>query len=112
MEVNKSVSEFLSKVKELRDKLANVGEQVSSNDLVIVTLNGMVSDYHVFITSLAARENTPSFENLVGILLREDKRKMHVGNGSQNVESALMVKDKKPYIGKQWSNNKGWVKFC
>ena len=30
MEVNESISEFLSRVKELRDKLADVGEQVSS----------------------------------------------------------------------------------
>ena len=56
MEVNESVSEFLSRVKELRDKLADVGELVSSNDLVRLTLNEMVSDCQVFITSLVARE--------------------------------------------------------
>ena len=110
IEVNESVSEFLSRVKELRDKLADVNEQVSSNDLVTITLNGMVSYYHVFKTSLATRENTPYLENLVGILLQEEERKKHVGNRSQSVDSTLMVKDKKPYT-KQWSKNKGWGKF-
>jgi hypothetical protein len=42
---------------------------------VTITLNGMVEDYHMFITCLAAREKPPMFEELTGILLQEEERR-------------------------------------
>jgi hypothetical protein len=52
---NESVSSFLGRIKEVKDKLVNIGEIVSNTDLVTITLNGMLEDYHMFITGLAAR---------------------------------------------------------
>ena len=37
MQHNKNICAYLSRVKELRDKLGNIGENESSNDLVTVT---------------------------------------------------------------------------
>ncbi|GLJ13073.1 hypothetical protein SUGI_0204660 [Cryptomeria japonica] len=111
MEVNENISDYLSRIKELRDILDDIGEQVSNNDLVTVTLNGMVSGYHVFINSLATREKSSSFENLASILLQEEERKKHVDNKIQTADSTLMVKDKKPFKGKQRSKNKRGGKF-
>jgi hypothetical protein len=71
MEGNESISSFLGRIKEVKDKLVNIGETVSNTDLVTITLNGMLEDYHMFITGLAVREKPPMFEELIGILLQE-----------------------------------------
>jgi hypothetical protein len=60
MEENENIIDYLSRIKDLKDKLGNIGEEVSSSDLVTVTLNGMLHEYQVFITSLVAREKAPS----------------------------------------------------
>ena len=62
MDENESVNDYLSRVKELKDKLGDIGEKISSTDFVTVTLNGMTSDYQVFITSLVAQPTAPTFE--------------------------------------------------
>jgi len=51
MEENESVSDFISIIKDLKDKLSDIGESISSTDLVTVTLNGMLDEYQMFIKS-------------------------------------------------------------
>ena len=75
MDGSESVSSFLGCVKEVKDNLGNIGETISSTDLVTITLNGMLEDYQMFITGLAAREKPPTFEELTGILLQEEERR-------------------------------------
>jgi hypothetical protein len=87
MDGNESVSSFLGRIKEVKDKLVNIGETVSNTDLVTITLNGMLEDYHMFITGLAAREKPPTFEELTGILLQEEER--HGNLKPQNKDLAL-----------------------
>jgi hypothetical protein len=74
MDGNESISSFLGRIKQVKDKLGNIGETICNIDLVTITLNGMLEDYHMFITGLAAREKTPTFEELTGILLQEEER--------------------------------------
>lgn len=38
IEENKNISDYLSRIKELKDKLDDIGEKVLSTNLVIVTL--------------------------------------------------------------------------
>jgi hypothetical protein len=92
MDGNESVSSFLGRIKEVKDKLVNIGETVSNTDLVTITLNGMLEDYHMFITGLAAREKPPTFEELTGILLQEEERRGNLKPPSKDL--AL------------WSNNR------
>jgi hypothetical protein len=75
MDGNESVSSFLGRIKEVKDKLGSIGEVVSSTDLVTITLNGMLEDYQMFIIGLTAREKPPTFEELMGILLQEKERR-------------------------------------
>jgi hypothetical protein len=42
MDGNESVSSFLGRIKEVKDKLVNIGETISNTDLVTITLNGML----------------------------------------------------------------------
>jgi hypothetical protein len=74
MDVNEFVSSFLGHIKEVKDKLGNIGETVSITDLVTITLNGMLEYYQMFITGLAARQKPLTFEELIGILLQEEER--------------------------------------
>jgi hypothetical protein len=74
MDGNESLSSFLGRIKEVKDNLVNIGETVSNTDLVTITLNGMLEDYHMFITGLAARVKPPTFEEMTGVLLQEEER--------------------------------------
>jgi hypothetical protein len=75
MDGNESVNSFLGHIKEVKDKLVNIGEIVSNIDMVTITLNGMLEDYHMFITGLVAREKPPTFEELASILLQMEERR-------------------------------------
>ena len=54
----------------------------------------MLSKYQVFITSLAAREKVPSFDDLTGILMQEEERRENVENRQHSMDLALMAKGK------------------
>jgi hypothetical protein len=71
---NESISSFLGRIKEVKDKLGNIGETISNTDMVTITLNGMLEYYQMFITGLAAREKPPTFEEMIGIFLQEEER--------------------------------------
>jgi hypothetical protein len=56
MESNESISNFVSRIKDLSDKLGDISEKVSSSDLVTIALKGLVQDYKVLISTLLARQ--------------------------------------------------------
>lgn len=58
MEANENITNFISYAKDLSDKLGDVGEKVSSTDLVTITLYGLVQGYHLF-SRLLTREKSP-----------------------------------------------------
>ena len=45
MEENESIDDFISRIKDVKDKLGNIGETISSIDLVNITLNGMLEEH-------------------------------------------------------------------
>ena len=96
IEANESISNFISRVKYLSDKLGDIGEKVSNTDLVTIILNGLVQDYQIFVSSLAAREKPPSFDELTRILLQEEERMKNFNLGSSSSDLALVAKGKYP----------------
>jgi len=62
MEENESVVAYICRIKELRDKLGDIGEKMLNIDLVMITLNGMIDDYQLFIIGLTAMEKSLTFE--------------------------------------------------
>jgi len=107
MEANESISNFISRVKELSDKLGDIGEKVFNTNLVTITLNGLVHDYQIFISSLSAREKPHVFDELTYILLQEEGRMKNFNLGSNNSDLALVAKGKQPYKSKPWEKIKG-----
>jgi hypothetical protein len=61
MDGNESFSSFLGRIKEVKDKLGNIGEIVSSTDLVTITLNGMLEYYQMFIIRSHSKGETSYF---------------------------------------------------
>ena len=98
MEENEFATGFISRVKDLKDRLGDIIEKVSDSDLVMITLNGMTDEYQVFISRLSAREKAPAFEELTGILLQEEERRQNLKSKSNDL--ALMAK-RRQYRGKQ-----------
>ena len=54
----------------------------------------MLSKYQVFITSIAAWEKVPSFDDLTGILMQEEERRENVEKRQHSMDLALMAKGK------------------
>ena len=59
MEANESIGNFVSIMKYLSDILGDIGEKVSSSDLVTISLKGLVQYYKVFMSALSARQTPP-----------------------------------------------------
>jgi hypothetical protein len=108
MEANENISTFISRIKDLSDKLGDIGEKVSSSDLVTITLKGLVQDYKVFISTLSTRQKPPTFDELAGILLQEEERMKNFDLNSSGSHLTLIARGKRSYRGKPWDRNKGW----
>lgn len=103
MEANQSISNFISRIKYLSDKLGDIGEKVSSIDLVTITLKGLVQDYEDFISTLSARPKSPTFDELTRVLLQEEERMKNYELDSHSSDSALIAK------GKPWDKYRSMV---
>lgn len=89
MEENDFVSSFISRIKEVKDKLADIGKTMANDDLVTITMNGMTDDYQMFITGLNVREKPPGFKEINMIFLQEEERRLSLK--PQNPNLALMT---------------------
>lgn len=52
MQKGESVISYLTKIKEVHDELAAVGEKLMDTELVCVALNGFIIDWHTFVQSI------------------------------------------------------------
>ena len=71
MDVNETMNKYLSHIKDFRDNMGDIGEEVSSTDLVSITLKGLLPYYKIFILALAARQTPPTFTELGRMLIQE-----------------------------------------
>ena len=59
MEENESIAMFISRIKEVKNKLGDIREIVSDTNLVMITMNDMTNDYQMFITRLNVSKKSP-----------------------------------------------------
>ena len=107
MEVNESITKYLSHIKDLRDNLGDIGEEILSTYLVTITLKGLLQDYKVFILALAARQIPPTFTELDEILVQEEERIKFYVSKSQTADRALMVRGRHSHGGNKWNKHRG-----
>ena len=58
---HENITTYVSRIKDLCDKLSAIGDKVSNFDMVTITLKGLIKNYHVVISSLGGRANLPTF---------------------------------------------------
>ena len=68
-------------------------------DLVTITVKGLVQYYKLFISSLSARENPPTFDELqfTGILLQENERMKNYNKEANGLDLGLIARGRKPH---------------
>ena len=59
-----SVTSYHSRVSQVRDELAVVGEMVESAKLIRVALNGFSKSWESFVRGIVAKENMPNWKRL------------------------------------------------
>jgi hypothetical protein len=91
-----TIATYLMKITELHDQLAAIGEEVKSEELVPIALNGFSSSWQPFVQGVCAQEKLPTFEKLWEDFIQEETRLESVARyrgGEQNL--ALINKMKK-----------------
>ncbi|CAN6721051.1 unnamed protein product [Malus baccata var. baccata] len=66
---NDSISLYLQRIKEARDYLSAAGVQFDDDDIVILTLNGLSSEYNTIRSIIRGREHVISIKDLRSQLL-------------------------------------------
>ena len=82
-----SVNDYVLKIKEVADALGSIGASVHDDDLVSKVLNGLTDDekWKPFATSVYVRENLPDFDDLVSLMIIEER---NIGGSSSEKGSA------------------------
>ena len=96
------VISYLTRISQVRDELAAVGEVVLGSELVQTTLNGVSKPWAVFVEAIVARENLPTWNRTWDDFVQEETRRGLVqGNSSTSREDeenmALTAKRKKKF---------------
>jgi hypothetical protein len=94
-----SVSSYLTRVAQVKDELAAVGEVISDSELVRIALNGFTKDWEVFVKCVVGREHLPDWSRLWDDFTQEEIRErsqssdQKTDRADENV--ALVAKSKK-----------------
>ena len=95
------MTSYLTKISQVRDELATVGE-VSGPELVQTAQNGVAKPWVVFVEAIVARENLPSWDKLWNDFVQEETRRGFVEGSSSTSQKdqenvALTAKGKKKF---------------
>ena len=100
-----TVSQYLQRIKESRDKLAAVGTLVDDEDLLHIVLKGLPSEYESFFTAMLTKSEPVSFEELhVLMITQEEFLKSSQENSKENSIMA-MAANKGPSNLVQFNNS-------
>jgi hypothetical protein len=110
-----TVSSFLTKITQVRDELAAVGETIQGSELVRTALSGFPKKWEVFVEGIVARENIPSCKRLWDNCIQEEIRRgsknacQHAEDDEENVSLPVKrnKKSKKGFKGGTKSKGEG-----
>ena len=72
-----SAASYLTKVSQIKDELATIGEAVNEIELVRKTLNGLTEQWDILVRGVVAQEKLPDWERLWDDFTQEE---LQVGN--------------------------------
>jgi hypothetical protein len=76
-----NVAEYISKMKTLADDMASIGKKLDDEEFDSYILTGLDSDYDSVVSSIAARTEPISFDELYSQLLAHENRLNHQNGG-------------------------------
>jgi len=68
-----SINDYTLKIKGIVEPLASINVFVDDDNLVSVCLNGLGKEYKPFKISIIVKENVPNFQDLMSMLIIEEK---------------------------------------
>jgi gag-polypeptide of LTR copia-type len=94
-----SVSSYLTRVAQVKDELAVVGEVILDSELVRIALNGFTKDWEVFVKCVVGREHLPDWSRLWDDFTQEEIRERSQSSDQKtdrvDENVALVAKSKK-----------------
>ncbi|GMN68299.1 hypothetical protein TIFTF001_037354 [Ficus carica] len=69
-----TITEYLDHLKIIFDKFVAIGEPLSYRDKLIHTLRGLGPDYNAIVSSLSARPDRPSIDEIHNLLINHEYR--------------------------------------
>ena len=66
------MASYLTKITQVRDELAAVGEVMGNAEMACTTLNGVTQQWTVFVQTIIGRENMPTWDRLWDDLTQEE----------------------------------------
>ena len=68
----------LTRITQVRDELATVGEKVGDGELVQQALNGVTKPWVVFVESIVSKENLPKWHRLWDDFTQEETQRGYI----------------------------------
>ena len=62
MSKGEGMASYLTKITQVRDELAAVGEVIENVEMVSTTLNGVTQQWTVFVQTIIGRDNMPTWD--------------------------------------------------
>ena len=94
MDKSNIVSSYFKRASQIKDQLLAIGDHVEEKELVLITLNGFLSSWDVFVQGICARKKIPKFDKLWIYCTQEEARlisKMQKMNDEENQALASHV---------------------
>ncbi|VVA39637.1 PREDICTED: Reverse mRNAase RNA-dependent DNA polymerase, partial [Prunus dulcis] len=83
------VSQYLQRIKDARDHLSAAGVSFEDDDIVILALNGLPSDYNTFRCMVRGREHVLSLKDFRSQLIAEEATLEQTNSASPFVSAML-----------------------
>ncbi|KAK2643570.1 hypothetical protein Ddye_025333 [Dipteronia dyeriana] len=78
-----SISDFVLKIKNIRDSLLVAGEDIRDRDLVMCLINGAGHDFDAIVSVITAQQRFIGFEDASYLLMTHEQRLKHLDSPTQ-----------------------------
>lgn len=108
-----TVAFYLTRITQVRDELAAVGETVADSELVRTALNGFTKQWTSFVKGIVAREKLPDWERLWDDFIQEEiweeslQGSQRRGNDQENIVLARKSKGKTKKSSRENTSQEG-----
>uniref|UniRef100_A0A2N9H2J2 non-specific serine/threonine protein kinase n=1 Tax=Fagus sylvatica TaxID=28930 RepID=A0A2N9H2J2_FAGSY len=89
-----SVTDYLHKIKEVRNKLVSVGIHIDDEEILHIVLQGLPSEFHSFTSAMLTKNEAVKYEELHTLLKTEEDLLRSATENSKEIAHMAMVANK------------------